>query len=79
MISDAFTCKSLLGYEPFKTCYSFQVLRVFSAPRQFMETFQELCRVEENNKVCGVRCCSIMLMMTVVVFASVWRSMLCTM
>ena len=33
---------------------SLQVLRIFSAPRQFMETFQELCKVEESEKVGGL-------------------------
>ena len=39
--------------------FSFQVLRIFSAPRQFMETFQELCKVEEDIKVgtCRVLLC----------------------
>lgn len=30
---------------------SLQVLRIFSAPRQFMETFQKLCKLEENEEV----------------------------
>ena len=31
--------------------FSFQVLRIFSAPRQFIETFQKLCKLEENEEV----------------------------
>ena len=34
---------------------SLQVLRIFTAPRQFMETFQGLCKVQENNKACSGR------------------------
>lgn len=33
------------------THFSFQVLRIFKAPRQFMETFQGLCKVKENDEV----------------------------
>ena len=31
--------------------FSFQMLRIFSAPRQFIETFQKLCKLEENEEV----------------------------
>ena len=31
--------------------FAFQVLRIFNAPRQFMETFQGLCKVKENDEV----------------------------
>ena len=31
--------------------FPFQVVRIFSAPRQFMETFQELCGVQETGQV----------------------------
>lgn len=31
--------------------FSFQVLRIFSAPRQFIETFQGLCKVKEHDEV----------------------------
>jgi len=44
-------CLSMLSRYRLASGADEKVLRVFSAPRQFMETFQELCRVEENNKV----------------------------
>lgn len=44
-----FRVLNVLGKKP--DLLSLQVLRIFSAPRQFMETFQKLCKLEENEEV----------------------------
>ncbi|XP_078357797.1 elongator complex protein 2-like isoform X6 [Oculina patagonica] len=44
-------CLSMLSRYRLASGADEKVLRIFSAPRQFMETFQGLCKVEESEKM----------------------------
>nr|XP_058967609.1 elongator complex protein 2-like [Pocillopora verrucosa]XP_058967610.1 elongator complex protein 2-like [Pocillopora verrucosa] len=44
-------CLSMLSRYKMASGADEKVLRIFSAPRQFMETFQKLCKLEENEEM----------------------------
>ncbi|XP_073239641.1 elongator complex protein 2-like [Porites lutea] len=44
-------CLSMLSRYRLASGADEKVLRIFTAPRQFMETFQGLCKVQENSKI----------------------------
>lgn len=45
-------CLSMLSRYRLASGADEKVIRIFSAPRQFMETFQKLCKLEENKEMC---------------------------